>query len=413
MNAIHYIVAVTVLGHIAFTGARLNVSLYAIHQGANAATVGLLMAMFAFLPALLSIHTGRMVDKHGVRWPMVIGSGLATLGCLVGATGTALFKGMLALQLTSLLMGTGFMVVGVCVYQVVGDLSTSENRAAQYSVLAIGFSVGGFLGPMVGGVSIDHLAHQKAFLVLAAFSILPAIAMLVRPVGQAAHKTHHDRPEDAAVMDLLRQPQLRRVYINVLIFSVAWDVYNFALPIHGVRIGLSASQIGVVMGTFAAATFVVRLAIPWIARNYKPWTVITAACAVAAIAYVAMPFANTVTALMLLLFTLGLGLGAPQPMVLSILHDAAPPGRSGEAVGVRILLINLCQTVMPLLFGLVGTLGMLPVFWATAAFLTGGGFLAHQSGRRFGTLAPLIATRELGTESPPKDPPGDQQGKTP
>ncbi len=67
----------------------------------------------------------------------------------------------------------------------------------------------------------------------------------------------------------------------------------------------------------------------------------------------------------------------------TILHEAAPPGRSGEAVGVRILLINGCQTIMPLLFGMVGTLGMLPVFWATAGFLIGGGWLARQSRRTF------------------------------
>jgi MFS family permease len=379
MGGIPYIVSLTVLGHIAFTGSRLAVSLFAIKQNASPLSVGVLMGLFALLPALLSIQTGRLVDRIGVKMPMIVGSLIATAGCLVAAFGS----GLLALQITSALVGTGFMVVGICVYQVVGDLSTADNRPAQFSLLAIGFSVGGFAGPLIAGISIDLLSHQRAFLVMAAFALLPAIAMAIRPIQLPVKHLHRERPDDAAVMDLFHQPQLRRVYFNVLIFSVAWDVYNFALPIHGVRIGLSASQIGIVMGTFAAATFAVRLAMPWIANHMRPWSVIMASCGVSALAYIAMPFAGNVILLMLLLFTLGLGLGAPQPMVLSILHDAAPPGRGGEAVGVRILLINGCQTVMPLLFGMVGTLGMLPVFWATAGFLLGGGWLARQSRAAF------------------------------
>lgn len=381
MGGIPYIVFLTVLGHIAFTGSRLAVSLFAIQQNASPLSVGVLMSLFALLPALLSIQTGRLVDRIGVKWPMIVGSIVATAGCLVAAFGS----GLVALQLTSALVGTGFMVVGICVYQVVGDLSTADNRPAQFSLLAIGFSVGGFVGPLVAGISIDLLSHQRAFLVMAVFALLPAIAMTVRPIQLPVKHLHRERPDDAAVLDLFHQPQLRRVYLNVLIFSVAWDVYNFALPIHGVKIGLSASQIGIVMGTFAAATFAVRLAMPWIANHMRPWTVIMASCAVSAAAYVAMPFAGSVILLMLLLFALGIGLGAPQPMVLSILHDAAPPGRGGEAVGVRILLINGCQTIMPLLFGMIGTLGMLPVFWATAGFLAGGGWLARQSRAAFAT----------------------------
>lgn len=379
MGGIPYIVFLTVLGHIAFTGSRLAVSLFAIEQNASPLSVGVLMGLFALLPALLSIQTGRLVDRIGVKMPMIVGSVIATAGCLVAAFGS----GLLALQLTSALVGTGFMVVGICVYQVVGDLASENNRTAQFSLLAIGFSVGGFAGPLVAGLSIDLLSHQRAFFVLAAFALLPAIAMVIHPIELPVKHLHRERPDDAAVMDLFHQPQLRRVYFNVLIFSVAWDVYNFALPIHGVRIGLSASQIGMVMGTFAAATFAVRLAMPWIANHMRPWTVIMASCGVSAVAYLAMPFAGNVILLMLLLFTLGVGLGAPQPMVLAILHDAAPPGRGGEAVGVRILLINGCQTIMPLLFGMVGTLGMLPVFWATAGFLLGGGWLARQSQATF------------------------------
>jgi len=39
-------------------------------------------------------------------------------------------------------------------------------------------------------------------------------------------------------------------------------MFTFAIPIYGSRIGLSASSIGLVLGSFSAATFVIRGLLP-------------------------------------------------------------------------------------------------------------------------------------------------------
>jgi len=44
-----------------------------------------------------------------------------------------------------------------------------------------------------------------------------------------------------------------------------------------------------------------------------------------------------------------------QPMVMSLLHNTTPAGRVGEAIGVRMSLVNMSQIAMPLLFGALGT----------------------------------------------------------
>ena len=68
---------------------------------------------------------------------------------------------------------------------------------------------------------------------------------------------------------------------------------------------------------------------------------------------------------MALSFLLGLGLGCAQPVIMSLLYDASPPGRQGEAVGVRTTLLNGSHTLLPLASGALGAaLGMAPVFWA-------------------------------------------------
>jgi len=180
------------------------------------------------------------------------------------------------------------------------------------------------------------------------------------------------------VLDLLRDAELRRLFITMAIITVGWDVYAFAIPLHGTSIGLSASEIGIVLGAFAAATFTVRLAMPFIAQRIRPWTLLKYALLTAGLSFALIPFAHGMAPLMLLMFMLGLGLGAPQPMVLTLLHEAAPPGRAGEALGLRTTLINASQTTMPMLFGALGaTLGLAPIFWALAVFLLGGGLLTR------------------------------------
>ena len=68
--------------------------------------------------------------------------------------------------------------------------------------------------------------------------------------------------------------------------------------------------------------------------------------------------------------------------VLSLLHAHSPPGRMGEAVGVRLTLVNSMSVAVPLALGAVGaSVGIAPVFWSVAACLLTGGFLARRGGK--------------------------------
>jgi predicted MFS family arabinose efflux permease len=158
---------------------------------------------------------------------------------------------------------------------------------------------------------------------------------------------------------------------------MGWDLYSFMVPIYCARIGFSASMIGVVLASFAAATFVVRLMMRFIARHLHEWQVLASALAVAGSSYFLFPLLENVYLLIALSFFLGLGLGSSQPMVMTLLHNTSPQGRVGEAVGVRTTVMNTSQTVMPLLLGAFGTaFGMLPVFWAMALLMSGGCWFA-------------------------------------
>jgi MFS family permease len=151
------------------------------------------------------------------------------------------------------------------------------------------------------------------------------------------------------------------------------------MPLYGHRIGLTAATIGIVMSTFALATFTVRAILTQLVRHVRHWVLIGSAMALAGTAYLLFPFVNSVALLIALSFTLGLGLGASQPVIMALLYDASPPGRQGEAVGIRTTMMNGSQTFIPLASGAISAaLGMTPVFALIAFALFTGAWLARQ-----------------------------------
>ena len=337
------------------------------------------MALYALLPAAFSVAAGRWIDRIGVVKPMQVGS----IAVGAGAILPFLFPGMAVLYVTCVIVGLAFMLVNVAAYHAVGELSRPEDRAVNFSYVALGFSTSLFIAPILSGVSIDSLGHRTTFALLASFTLLPVIVLSFKLLPIPVPKPRPTGSDTGDVLDLLRDPHLRRLYLTMAVLTVAWDVYSFAIPVHGSLVGLSASEIGLVMASFAAATFAVRLAMPFFVQHVKPWTMLVVALLTAGVSYFLLPFATTVAMMMALMFLLGLGLGSPQPMVLTLLHETAPAGRAGEALGLRTTLINGSQTVMPLLFGAVGAaLGMMPVFWTMSAALLCGSFYAHRA-RRF------------------------------
>jgi MFS family permease len=369
------LIALGILNHTVLTGSRVTVSLYALSLAGSPFVVGALMGLYSFFPMWLAVAAGRLSDRIGVRGPLLVGS----LGIAFGMVLPYLFPGLPALFATTCLIGVSFMLFQVATQNATGALGPPSERAKNFSLLALGYSISGFSGPLLAGMLIDHTTFVSTFLVLSLLPLVPAFVLgrggLALPPPHAAHL----RAPSGGIAELFRNRRLRRVFAVNALFAVAWDLHTFFIPVYGARIGLSASGIGVILAAFAAATFAVRLVMPWIARRFTEFEVLTAALFVAGGAYALFPFVASVGALMTLSFTLGLALGSGQPMVMSLLHGLAPAGRMGEAVGVRMSIINASTFAVPFLFGAIGSsLGIGPVFWLVGVALAGGGLFARK-----------------------------------
>lgn len=366
------------LAHSAFNGTRLTISLNALWLGASPLVVGVMMSLFALLPMVLGVASGRLVDRIGVRVPLLAAVSVVAVAIVLPAA----LPGIGALYVAAAGVGTGFMLFHIAVQHAVGEGSSVHERKGNFGWLALAFSTSNFVGPAVSGVAIDLLGHRATFLLLTSFA-LAALLLLVAHRDRLAHTPDAPRKlRRGSALELLREPELRRVFIVTGILGSAWDLFVFAMPIYGTAIGLSASTIGFILSAFALATFLIRIALPWISRHMREWSTITVTMGVACLAYTIFPLVQTVPLLAAIAFLLGLGLGATQPSIMSLLYAKAPEGRAAEAVGVRAVVLNMSHTVLPLAFGGVGAaLGMMPVFWSMAGLLFGGGILAERRRR--------------------------------
>ena len=360
-----WVVLLTTINHLCFSGVRFAATLFAIHLDASAAMVGVVGSSFALMAMLTSVAVGRMADRYGTRLPIAISSAIMVAAGLLAVV----WHHLAALVIAGAVLGGFYNAAYICSVQALNRMGTPEQTRNTIVQLSLSFGVSSFLGPVLAGFSIDAIGHAVTLL---AFALLPLASVVafglnrVRlPVANAA-RTIDARPRGNA-LQLLRDPALMRTYIVLAALGAAWDVFNVLMPVYGSRLGFSASQIGILFGTLTAGIFLVRIVLPSLYRLVTGWQLLLLSLSVAGLCYLGLPVANSMAGLLPLVFLLGAALGAQLPVSIALLFETAPKDRAAEAFGLRVTLVTASQTSLPLVAGVLGTaVGLAPVFVAAA-----------------------------------------------
>ena len=127
-----------------------------------------------------------------------------------------------------------------------------------------------------------------------------------------------------------------RILATSSLVQVGQDLYQFYIPVHGHGIGLSASAIGGLLATFAAASFVVRIFLPAAGRALRRREECCAfVLSSSAAGFGLAPFFESVAVLAVVSFIFGLGMGCGQPITTMLIFSRSARGRSGEILGLR------------------------------------------------------------------------------
>src|SRR5256885_12667077 len=132
--SVSFVILLSVLSSIAHRGSKVLVSLAALHLGANSFMVGVLAALYAVFPLLLAVYAGRISDRIGVRYPILLGS----VGITTGLFLPALHEGLVTLFLCPTLVGLGPIFFYVSVHNAVGAVGGATRRAKNFRNLLLG-----------------------------------------------------------------------------------------------------------------------------------------------------------------------------------------------------------------------------------------------------------------------------------
>lgn len=376
-HAFVWLIATLICVHACMSVTRVTASLWVLNHGYGEASVGLLLSLFSVAPILLSLWAGRLADRHGFHRPVGFGVLMAGVGALLALAVQQLW----AIAIGCLLSGGAVAVAAVATQREAGLMAGEPDELKRiFSWMALGPALSNALAPVIAGLLIDHVGMSAAF---ACASALPVLAWVL------AHKVPRQPPavytksfREPPAWRLFRLPAFRRLILVNLTLSAGWDAHSFVVPVVGHSRGLSAAEIGLVLGCFAAAATLVRLAIVRFAERIDEVKALRSAMALATLTFVAYAWLPGTLGLMAGSGLLGIALGSVQPMVMAMLHRVTPPERHGQALGLRMLTVNGATVAMPAGFGLLAAATALAApMWLMASVLV----LAQWPARRLRT----------------------------
>lgn len=375
------LIAISLLAHVTMSGGRVAAQLFALKHEGSPMLAGVAYSLYGLMPALLSLHMGRWIDRVGTRHVMRI----ALIANITGLALPVFSPTLPAVLLAATICGFGFasymLAANVCVSYM--DFKDEADRVGMIAWLQMGNSISNVVGPLIVGTLIDHHSFSAAFgglalIVLASFITSTRVSL---PDG-TRHRAEKGK-QDSILKAVLADPYLIRIYVLNMATSLSFDGFNAMVPMLGDEMGYSATQIAGVLSAFAAGTFTIRALLPWLSRKLGEWRMLCLAFAIGACVFFSLPLAKHLLLLSALGFVFGLAAGVGQPNILSLIYRAMPPGRAGEGAGLRAMAGNIMGLTGPSTYGaIVALFGVAPVFIVVGSILSVSSWQASVGGKR-------------------------------
>ena len=218
---IYFILALSFLNGTSEQAARVMLSLYALELGAQPLTIGVLAAAFSVFPMLLAVQAGKLTDRFGARWLLMSGA----LGAGVVMLLPYFAPGLPAILAAAAMIGLADAIFSVSVQNLVGILSSSDNRTRNFNYYSLAASAYCLVGPLFAGFSIDLFGHATACLYLALLTLVP-VAMLVIWGGTLPGGTRLTPHTGGGIRALLSEPGVAKVLATSSLLNTGNNLYH-------------------------------------------------------------------------------------------------------------------------------------------------------------------------------------------
>lgn len=328
--------------------------LYAAQFGVAYTLVSLAVSAAAIGTLLTDVPAGALLERIGLRRAMVIGSGMVALTTSLMALPFVELEAVIGLRLIA---GIGTALWALSRHAFITQAVPPESRGQALSMFGGLSRMGAFGGPAIGGLLGDLVGFQTSFLFSGAMAgIAFLIAFLfIKPTPNPAKRlptrdrwgvvrqslsTHRRDLGAAAFAQTLAQ--MIRAGRQLLIPLYAAD-----------QIGLDASQVGLVMTASATIDMLLFLPAGLLMDRVGRKAAMVPSFTVMGIGIALIPMSNSFWTLLAAAVIVGVGNGMGAGTMMTLGADLAPPGATGEFLGLWRLIGDLGMVCGPLVVGIM------------------------------------------------------------
>jgi MFS family permease len=345
---------------------RPIVTYKALELGADAALVGIIGATFALAPLIFAIRIGQFVDKGRAGIALTAGSVILALTTLA-----LLFIDSIPLLMVAMpALGMGHLLVMVGGQTMIANRSGSELYEKNFGLLTFYASLGHGLGPLFGGWLADsgeaRVNANAAFLfalILFLLAIISVIALARKVENPSLVLSDSTKTTVASVM---KTSTFKSAIFVASATTAVVDVVLIFLPLFGRQIGLSVSEVGVLLAIRALASMGVRLVLGEISRKLGLRLILNAGSALTLVSMVALALVDNFWIIAVIMLVSGFAMGIGQPATMAWVSRIASADSRGLAIAIRLTANRFGQVALPALAGVIAGGGVAGVFYMLA-----------------------------------------------
>lgn len=367
---------------------------YAMHFGASATVVGLLMSSYALCQLIAGPVLGNWSDRLGRRKPLLMLSQLGTFaGFLLLASATSLTVIFVARIIDGLTAGNLSLAQAY-----IADVTEPKNRARSFALIGIAFGIGFVIGPAISGflAQYGYTYPILAAAALSATSVVCTATLLPKVEPRIAHgDADGDSGPAGKRLGLLDWNRYAGYFARPGLGRLLWEFFFFAFPFslffggfalyanqryqwNGHPVGthevsyvlLYVGVLGVILQGGLIGRLVKRFGEAALART---------GYLTAAIGYGMLAWTRTIGQLFGASTVTSYGMGVLRPTITALISHKAGKHEQGVVLGLTQSITSISSVIAPVIAGVLIDRHLLSVWALLAAAFAFAGFVLSLS----------------------------------
>ncbi|XP_017133513.1 synaptic vesicular amine transporter [Drosophila elegans] len=278
-------------------------------------SIGLLLAMKAFVQLVFNPIVGNASGKFGYRLPIVVGTFFLLISSLVFAVGESYW----ALLVARAVQGVGSACINICGMSLVAQHYPEEARRSKVMGIILGsIALGVLLGYPFGGILYDLMGKSAPFIILSTLIFLSlGLQLLTMDLSVQPEVVVEETPK---WRPLLECKMILAIVLAIWFSTSTMAMLEPCLPIWLIQyLKPNKWQLGTVFIPDSVGYFVGTNFFGSVAYKYGQVKVSCISLLLVGVASILIPSATTVAQLLMPHFALGLGIGVIDAALVPLL----------------------------------------------------------------------------------------------